>query len=817
MPLKTICLFVCAQLLIGVAGAATDSYSEIGTRDDLVLRVGVNDDMKTRNYLRLLDKWTMATLDPVYDTVAKFEKETEEPLPYIVLGVDADDSGVFDLDEYGTFEKESLPREVTAYYDLNDVYFHDGLQVTMDDLLFSYHLWALYPRHHELDVLKNLNNMPGTNYSLDRWLNVWPVEGVWGTGIPAGSNESLTFALHFSLQADFWAFTKTTLGGLKLVPRHLWEGTGKVCVDAQNGMCLSWREGIHDPFGYAYDPQTHNGVSMWNPGAFRFNLSEYWDLEDDFIVGTGPFTFVKWTPGVTVRLDKFEDYKGDALACEKEGEPPVCQGNFYSYMHQPYIDGILFKIYKSQNSLVFALQAGEIDYIALSVPPHMVPELVDDPNVTLEMAPSKGFGYLGYNMRKSPFGYPDNDPTKGDDGFWLRQAIAHIINKSYFQTNLLQNFGLIGDQPVSPAWLEWFNASVIKYDLDWYSAEQILDDHYTVGGWGLGHGPSGYRNLPTIGDGRFEILCPSASYDPILAQACSMIASGMRSVGLNASANLLAFGEVVEKLANRDVDMWVLESFIWTPPPDYYYSFFFSGMGRAGRNYAGFNNETLDDIMVRSRAEMNPSDQAELIKYASGVLARALPYDALFFRTNIEAYRHDRYINWTMGPASSLYQKSFWSWIGIHPPVQVQIELVFPNGTVVRENETLMFEVLVTDPFHGQVDGALVTLTCSPAGPDIHPDGGWTVNGSLGPISFEAPEVDSDTYFTVNASAEFWETVGYDEERVKVLDPDSEPPLPFESLMLLSIVIILIITLIIAVLLLKRKRPKEESEEENDL
>ena len=816
MPLKTICLFVCAQFLIGVAGAATGSHSEIGTRDDLVLRVGVNDDMKTRNYLRILDKWTMATLDPVYDTVAKFEKETEEPLPYIVLGVDADDSGVFDLDEYGTFEKESLPREVTAYYDLNDVYFHDGVQVTMDDLLFSYHLWALNPRNHELDVLKDKNNMPGTNYSGMRWLNVWPVSDVWGPGIPTGSNESLTFALHFSQQADFWAFTKMTLGGLKLMPRHLWEGTGRVCLDALNGTCLSWREDVHDDFGYAYDPQTHNGVPASSPNEFDISLAESWSLEDDLVIGTGPFSFVEWTPGVSARLDKFEDYKGDALACEKEGEPPVCRGNFYGYMHQPYIDGILFKIYKSQSSLVFVLQAGEIDYIGLSVPPDWVPELVDDPNVTLEMAPSKGFGYLGYNMRKSPFGYPDNDPTKGDDGFHLRQAIAHVDNKSYFRSVLLQDFGHIGDQPVSPAWTTWHNYSVPKYDYDLETARHILDDHYTVGGFGLGYGPSGYRNLPVIGDGGIEIMCPAAHYDAILAQACSMTAAGMRSVGLNASADLLAFGEIMEKLGNRDVDMWVLESFIWTSPPDYYYSFFFSGMGRAGQNYAGFNNETLDDTLQQTRAEMNQSRQVELIKYASGMLAENLPYDVLFFRTNIEAYRHDRFVNWTMGPASSLYHKSFWSWIGIHPPVQVQIELVFPNGTVVRENETLMFEVLVTDPYLGWVDGALVTLTCSPAGPDILPDSGWTVNGSLGSISFEAPEVDSDTHFTVNASAEFWETVGYDEERVKVLDPDSEPPLSLESLALLSIAIILI-TLIIAVLLLKRKRPKEESEEENGL
>ncbi|MFQ5910557.1 MAG: ABC transporter substrate-binding protein, partial [Thermoplasmata archaeon] len=337
--------------MIGLAGAATGSYSEIGSRDELVLRVGVNDDMKTRNYLRILDKWTMATLDPIYDTVAKFEKETEEPLPYIVLGVDADDSGVFDLKEYGTFEKENLPREVTAYYDLNGVYFHDGVQVTMDDLLFSYHLWALSPIHHELDVLKNMNYMPGSNYSSTRWLNVWPVSDVWGPGIPTGSNESLTFALHFSQQADVWAFTEMTLGGLKLMPRHLWEGTGKVCLDAQNGTCLSWREDIHDDFGHGYDPHTRNGVPASSPHAFDFPLAESWPLEDDLVIGTGPFSFVEWSPGVSTRLDKFEDYKGDALACYKEGEPPVCQGNFYSYMHQPYIDGILFKIYTTQNSV----------------------------------------------------------------------------------------------------------------------------------------------------------------------------------------------------------------------------------------------------------------------------------------------------------------------------------------------------------------------------------------------------------------------------------------------------------------------------------
>ena len=42
---------------------------------------------------------------------------------------------------------------VTAYYDFNYVYFHDGYQATLEDLLFTYHLDALDPKTIALDVL----------------------------------------------------------------------------------------------------------------------------------------------------------------------------------------------------------------------------------------------------------------------------------------------------------------------------------------------------------------------------------------------------------------------------------------------------------------------------------------------------------------------------------------------------------------------------------------------------------------------------------------------------------------------------------------
>ena len=243
---------------------------------------------------------------------------------------------------------------------------------------------------------------------------------------------------------------------------------------------------------------------------------------------------------------------------------------------------------------------------------------------------------------------------------------------------MLQNFGVRGDQPVSPGFTKWYNASVTKYDYDLEKAKEILDDHYTEsfqGGDGLGW-TGGWRNLPTIGNQEIELLCPQADYDPIRAQACNMIAGDMRKIGLNADAKLVAFGEIVERLNNRDMQMWVLGWRIGSDPPDYYYAFFYSGNARAGQNYPGFQNETFDSLITAARANLNLDEQTKIIKQCSGLLTDAQPYDVLYFRTNIEPYRADRFVNWTVGPAGSIFGGSPQSWIGIHPPVKKTMKVL---------------------------------------------------------------------------------------------------------------------------------------------
>ncbi|MCJ2555811.1 MAG: hypothetical protein LN415_01715, partial [Candidatus Thermoplasmatota archaeon] len=335
-------VFVVSVLVMGSVpiGALADDE---GTRADEFLRVGAQDDTKMINfwgYAHSPDVWTSNVLAPVYEGVGQEDPTTEEPVPYLLKGIDADESGTFDLDEYGVYRKEtgSNPLSATAYYDFNGAIFHDGVQVTMDDLLFSYSMSALVPTEISLDSVKDKSGLPGTNFTTTHWLHIWPaVVENWDPAIPVGSNSDLTFALHFAQQGPYANFVKYTLNGQGIYPRHIWEGSGKRCLEASAGTCTNWKEPLHGDYGIAYDETTHNGVPVTNPNHYNMDEAKIWDLSDSEVIGSGAMEFDNWTPGVSAKLSRYEGYKADALDCEKVGDPPVCTGNFFSYMHQPYI------------------------------------------------------------------------------------------------------------------------------------------------------------------------------------------------------------------------------------------------------------------------------------------------------------------------------------------------------------------------------------------------------------------------------------------------------------------------------------------------
>ncbi|MFQ5884873.1 MAG: hypothetical protein ACE5IO_07210, partial [Thermoplasmata archaeon] len=277
----------------------------VGQEDELILRIGSQDEMKTRNILASNDIWTENVLGPVYDSVLHTHPETGELLPYILKGTDVNGDGNFDESEYGVFTSvPGRPLEVTAFYDFNGVLFHDGYQATVEDLLVTYHMDANDPKATSLDVLKDNNNIGG-NYTTSKWLWLNEVKGFdpvgdWDAHPPytdyndPNYNNSLRAAIHYVREVPYQAFHKNVLSW-RILPRYFWEGTGCIYNGVQGRFsCDIHRkaDGTLMDFGVAYDPDLGNG----NPGRpglkeFDFGLAESWDLPDQYVIGTGPFKF----------------------------------------------------------------------------------------------------------------------------------------------------------------------------------------------------------------------------------------------------------------------------------------------------------------------------------------------------------------------------------------------------------------------------------------------------------------------------------------------------------------------------------------------
>ncbi len=219
-----------AVLLLVSAGVLMAAPSGRAEDPSLVLIVGTQDEMKTRNPLPAVagDIFTRDVLDRVYGTVLLRDPSTSQPLAYIAKGVDFDEDGRFEPSEYDVWGKvpgSSTPLTIGVYYDFNGVRWHDGTQLDLWDLLFSYHLNAMHPVFNaSLRVLF----AAGANASYEaggRQLAIEIAAKDWENEGAMPGNPSLRAALRFNLTDAFARFYERTLAPT-LFPLHVWSGTG---------------------------------------------------------------------------------------------------------------------------------------------------------------------------------------------------------------------------------------------------------------------------------------------------------------------------------------------------------------------------------------------------------------------------------------------------------------------------------------------------------------------------------------------------------------------------------------------------------------
>jgi hypothetical protein len=438
-----------------------------------------------------------------------------------------------------------------------------------------------------------------------------------------------------------------------------------------------------------------------------------------------------------------------------------------AYIHPPYIDKIWFRVYQSATTGIIALTKGDIDFYHWSLAPEFVPPLANNPNIRIWNRPEPGFFYLAYNMRNLGVGtYNYGQPTQVDVGLHFRKAIAHLIDKSTIVKIYLQNYGVPGVVPLNPENIRFYNSSVTRYSFDedlarqeialahndaMLLASQIPDavNWYT---W-----QDGKLYLPGKGTSQFDLLCPDASYDPVRANSCSLIAQEMNKLGIQVRALPLAFSAITTRINAHEFDMFILGWRIGGNDPDYFYSFFHSSNAASGQNYGGFNDPTLDAILEATRSELNETKRVELFKWAQGILWDKLPYDTLYFRTNIEAERQDRFVDW-MPAAGTIW--NYWSLLNIKPPTNKRISVSVVAPSAMESGSVRSVTVNVKDQDGNPLTGANVSLKLgardsgnftAPGKPANSSYEGKSAGGQM-LVTYDAPDVNSTFNATMIAT-----------------------------------------------------------------
>jgi peptide/nickel transport system substrate-binding protein len=343
--------------------------------------------------------------------------------------------------------------------------------------------------------------------------------------------------------------------------------------------------------------------SVWEGKTY----DEIMEFEDPAaVIGTGPYQLVEYVEDEYMIVEANEDY----------------------YRGKPVIDRIIIQQYATEDAVVQALLAGEVDLIT-EVPFTAVEPLQEAENVEVVIMPSLSLDDLVINSHVNGT-QPEslNDPA-------VRLAMDYVIDKQEILDVAYAGYGEIAASILPPAMGDWVNPDLAPLPYDPDEGNRILDE-------------AGY--LDSDGDGIRE----DADGNPLeyrlyaeeigtSARVLEIISNGLAEIGISAPPTLMD-GDALYDLLEPDWDFdMILWGWGWDPDPDFAVFCFTCQSIEDYLSDCGYCNEEYDAIYLEQGITMDEEARRELIWQAQEILFTDRPYINLAYPPTIQAYRSDRF------------------------------------------------------------------------------------------------------------------------------------------------------------------------------
>jgi len=313
-------------------------------------------------------------------------------------------------------------------------------------------------------------------------------------------------------------------------------------------------------------------------------------------VGTGPFTFVSYTPDSEIQLARNETYFKDGL---------------------PLLDEVVLRIIPDAASQVAALEAGEVDFLFGAPGPDLERLQSDDAYSTLTTSVNPGGSNcimtVTFNLDRPIF-----------SDIRTRQAIGNALDRDAFLERVLFGQGRVAQAPINSLIEVAQGGDIALPEYDVEAAEGLLDE----AGWVReGDGTRTAKGVQGVQDG--SPLAFDFTAFPDFAQYAELFRAQLAEIGAEVTLRPLeptVFAETV--FTDRDFDTNII-SYCNGADPEIGVRRMYTSANIGAvpfSNAAGYSDAEVDRLFDEALATVDTDARAETYRQLQEILAEDLPY-----------------------------------------------------------------------------------------------------------------------------------------------------------------------------------------------
>lgn len=312
------------------------------------------------------------------------------------------------------------------------------------------------------------------------------------------------------------------------------------------------------------------------------------DGGEDGWVSAGPYRLTNVQVGQSYTLERVENY-------------PLVDGG------TPGPESVIYRVFPDVNTEILALQSGEVDVIANSLPPAQVEQLRNTDGIEVAEVTGLGYAHMTYNMQN-----PDLAKTE------VRRALAHAADYEAIRDVVLQGQAVsTGSSPLMPVLSKYYDDSITEYEYDPELSRQLMEDAgYTADASGMF--PVSFRLIYSL-------------QDPVTSQWAQLVKDGAAEAGIAIELQGTERNTYLAMTNEGDYDIYAGNFAIMDDPVT---NFALSYLPGGAINYTYVDDPALNDLILQASATFDEEEKIAIMREAAQLVHDEV-YDNVMYTQNL--------------------------------------------------------------------------------------------------------------------------------------------------------------------------------------